>query len=58
MRITEETHEIMEKYGWTIICESPLEIEHPDGSFATMMVAEAFINATVAAELRKRKKKK
>ena len=57
MKITEEVHEIMESKGWTIVCESPLEIQHTDGSFATLMVAEAFINATVAAELRKRKKK-
>lgn len=31
--------EILEEGGWTIECESPLEIRHKDGSFATGMTA-------------------
>ena len=31
--------EILEEAGWTIECESPFEIRHEDGSFATGMAA-------------------
>lgn len=31
----EEDIELLEKYGWVIECESPFEIRHEDGSFAT-----------------------
>lgn len=31
--------EILEEAGWTVECESPFEIRHEDGSFATGMAA-------------------
>lgn len=31
-------------YGWGIQCESPLEIKHKDGSFATLNAAEIVIS--------------
>jgi hypothetical protein len=30
---------ILKKYGWEIECESPYEIRHEDGSFATGQAA-------------------
>ena len=34
-----EDREILEKNGWTVECESPFEIRHEDGSFATGQAA-------------------
>ena len=31
--------ELLEKNGWTVECESPFEIRHDNGSFATMTAA-------------------
>ncbi len=36
----EERDKILEKLGWTVVCESPYEIEHEDGSFASGMAAQ------------------
>ncbi len=30
---------ILEEAGWTVECESPFEIRHDDGSFATQQAA-------------------
>ncbi len=38
-----EINELLEKEGWTIECESPLEIRHEDGAFATMESAKLII---------------
>ena len=35
--------ELLEKYGWEVECESPLEIRHSDGSFATLNAAKYVI---------------
>lgn len=35
----EEDIELLEKYGWVVECESPFEIRHEDGSFATKSAA-------------------
>ena len=32
--------ELLEKNGWTVECESPFEIRHEDGSFASMLAAD------------------
>lgn len=40
MNLTDEDRELLEKNGWIITCESPFEIEHPDGSSATTLAAE------------------
>lgn len=32
--------ELLEKNGWTVECESPFEVRHEDGSFATGQAAE------------------
>jgi len=34
---------ILEQHGWTVECESPLEIRHTDGSFATMKAAHIVV---------------
>lgn len=34
-----EEEKLLEKYGWTIECESPFEIRHEDGSFASNQAA-------------------
>lgn len=31
---------LLEHFGWTIECESPLEISHEDGSFASGQAAD------------------
>ncbi len=38
---------LLNKNGWTLLCESPLEIEHEDGSFASMKAAEIIIDNLV-----------
>lgn len=39
----EKKREILEAKGWTIECESPLEIRHYDGSFATLNAAKIVV---------------
>lgn len=34
---------LLELYGWEIECESPFEIRHKDGSFATRQVADIIL---------------
>ena len=36
--------ELLEKHGWTLECESPLEISHKDGSFARYLPASLLID--------------
>jgi hypothetical protein len=36
---TEDDKKLLEKNGWTVECESPFEIRHEDGSFATGQAA-------------------
>ena len=40
---TKSREELLEKLGWVIICNSPLEIEYGDGSFASGMAADIVI---------------
>lgn len=40
--------EILESLGWTIVCQSPLTIEHIDGSSAIGMAAEYAINGIIS----------
>jgi hypothetical protein len=35
---------LLEKYGWSLDCESPLEVSHKDGSFARHLPAELLID--------------
>lgn len=37
-------NELFEKYGWTVECESPLEVRTDDGSFATMEAAHILLD--------------
>jgi len=34
---------LLKKYGWMIECESPFEIRHEDGSFATKQAAHMVV---------------
>lgn len=38
--MTQEKYDILESLGWTVECESPFEIRHEDGSFATQNAAK------------------
>ena len=38
-----EIEQLLEKEGWTVQCYSPLEIEHENGSFASLNAAEMVI---------------
>ena len=44
----EEKVAIIEKLGWTLECESPLEISHSDGTFARGLAAEYTIDGLIA----------
>ena len=35
--------ELLKENGWEIMCESPFEIRHEDGSFATMNAAYSVV---------------
>jgi hypothetical protein len=37
--------ELLEKYGWVVECESPFEIRHEDGSFASMQGADCVLES-------------
>ena len=39
-----ETKQKLEEAGWAVECESPLEIRHEDGSFASLNAAEMVID--------------
>jgi hypothetical protein len=41
--MTPQLEQYIESQGWMIECESPLEIRHDDGSFATQAAAKAVI---------------
>lgn len=45
MRQFLKEEEILEKYGWSIDCESPYELSHEDGSFASGAAAHYVKNA-------------
>lgn len=36
--------ELLEKHGWTIECESPLEVRHTSGSFLSSNLAYELVN--------------
>lgn len=38
--MNEQDITFLEKRGWTVECQSPLEIRHEDGSFATLNAAK------------------
>lgn len=40
----EEEIELLSEGGWTIECQSPLEIRHEDGSFASGFAAQIVID--------------
>jgi hypothetical protein len=35
---------LLKQYGWQVECESPFEIRHEDGSFATLNAAEIILS--------------
>lgn len=39
----EDIEPILKRFGWTVECESPLEIRHKDGSFASNQAAKIVI---------------
>ena len=45
--MTDEEKEIIEAQGWSVDCESPLSISHPDGSYAVGLAAEYAIDGIV-----------
>lgn len=47
----EELEPILNRYGWTLECESPLEIRHKDSSFASGVAAKIMINHIVSESL-------
>lgn len=51
-----ENNKLLEAYGWFVECESPFEIRHEDGSFATGQAAY-IVQDNVIKEARKILKK-
>ncbi len=45
IELTDE--QILEKYGWTIVCEIPFEIRNGDGSFASGQAAYVMKDAII-----------
>jgi hypothetical protein len=43
--MSKEDIEILEDDGWIVECESPFEIRHTDGSFATNQAAYSVLNS-------------
>jgi len=41
---------LLEKCGWEIECESPFEIRHEDGSFATQQAAHMVLECLMQEE--------
>ena len=41
----DEIDKILKHYGWQVICESPFEISHNDGSFASGQAARYLIDS-------------
>jgi len=41
---TVKRDKILEALGWTVVCESPYEIEHEDGSSASGMAAQIVVD--------------
>lgn len=42
--MTKFEENFLKKHGWTVECESPLEIKHEDGSIATGQAVQMIIN--------------
>lgn len=42
--------ELLEKYGWIVECESPFEVRHTDGSFASMQGAECVLDSCISED--------
>jgi hypothetical protein len=36
--------QLLQKYGWTLECQSPFEIRHEDGSFASGQAASIVLS--------------
>lgn len=49
----EETTKLLDKYGWTMVCYSPLDIRHFDGSYAGGSAANLIL-----ADLREQERNK
>lgn len=39
---------LLEKHGWTVECQSPFEIRHSDGSFASGQAADLVLHALIS----------
>lgn len=37
-------HKLLKDNGWEVECESPLEIRHEDGGFASLYAAQCIVN--------------
>lgn len=42
--MTDADRKLLDDAGWTVVCESPLEIEDVDGSRATLLAAEIVVD--------------
>lgn len=45
-----KTEKILTENGWTVECESPFEIRHENGSFATMSAAYSVASELLLSE--------
>ena len=42
--MNESNEKLLEKHGWTVICESPFELENEDGDVATGEAADMILS--------------
>ena len=43
----EERDKLLEKLGWSVVCESPYEVEHEDGSSASGQAAQIVVDELI-----------
>ena len=46
-----DNYTLLERHGWEVECESPFEIRHEDGSFATKQAATIVLSALLIDQL-------
>lgn len=48
--MTPEEHAAMKAVGWFVECESPFEVRHEDGSFATGQAAKMVLHLVMEGD--------
>lgn len=49
--MNKQDEELLQQNGWTIVCYSPFEIQHEDGSFASLNAAQIVLDSLKQSSL-------